>query len=79
MAEKFRRNGICAGESGLAGKAYHPDFAYPTGSVEAEANWFFDRAMAAAKEVGDAKVNSLTPNTGIVPQTEGCDTQRNRE
>ena len=24
------------------GKAYHPDFAYPTGSVEAEANWFFD-------------------------------------
>ena len=28
--------------------------------------------MAAAKEVGDAKVNSLTPNTGIVPQTEGA-------
>ncbi len=70
--KNFAGTAFVPGSQDWPGKAYHPDFAYPTGSVEAEANWFFDQAMAAAKEVGDAKVNSLTPNTGIVPQTEGA-------
>ncbi len=52
-----------------ASKAYNQGYQYPTGSVEAEANWFFEQAIDAAKQVADNAV--LTPNTGIVPQTEG--------
>lgn len=53
-----------------ASKDYNAGFAYPTGSVEAEANWFFEQAIEAAKAVADKAV--LTENTGIVPQTEGA-------
>ena len=50
-------------------KDYNKDFKFEAGSLEAEANWFLDQAIAAAKVVADKAV--LTPNTGIVPQTEG--------
>lgn len=49
---------------------YNKDFQYKAGSLEAEANWFLEQAVAAAKVVADKAV--LTPNTGIVPQTEGA-------
>lgn len=51
-------------------KDYNANYQFPTGSLEAEANWFLDQAIAAAKEVGDKA--ELTPNTGVVPQTEGA-------
>ena len=50
-------------------KDYNANYQFPAGSLEAEANWFLDQAIAAAKEVGDKA--ELTPNTGVVPQTEG--------
>lgn len=51
-------------------KEYNANYQFPTGSLEAEANWFLDQAIVAAKEIGDKA--ELTPNTGIVPQTEGA-------
>ena len=51
-------------------KDYNANYQFPTGSLEAEANWFLDQAIASAKEVGDKA--ELIPNTGIVPQTEGA-------
>ena len=51
-------------------KEYNAGYQYPTGSVDAEANWFLDQAIAAAKPVAD--VATLTQNTGVVPQTEGA-------
>lgn len=49
-------------------KEYNANYQFKAGSLEAEADWFLQQAMDAAKEVGD--VAELTPNTGIVPQTE---------
>lgn len=51
-------------------KDYNATFAFSGGSIEAEYNWFFEQAMAAAKEIGDQMVDKLTLNTGIVPQTQ---------
>lgn len=53
-----------------ASKDYNAGYQFPAGSLEAEANWFLDQAITAAKEVGDKA--ELTPNTGIVPQTAGA-------
>ncbi len=47
-------------------KDYNASFAFQAGSIEAEYNWFFDQAMAAAKVVADNAV--LMENTGVVPQ-----------
>lgn len=41
-------------------KDYNSAYAYPTGSVEAESNYFLDEAMKAAKVIADKRV--LTPN-----------------
>lgn len=49
-------------------KEYNANYQFPHGSAEDEANWFFEQAMKAAKEV--ATRTSLTPNTGIVQQSE---------
>lgn len=51
-------------------KSYNANYQFPAGSLDAEANWFLEQAIDAAKEVGDAA--ELVPNTGIVPQTEGA-------
>lgn len=48
-------------------KEYNANYQFPHGSVADEANWFFEQAMAAAKEV--ASHTTLTPNTGTVQQT----------
>lgn len=65
--KNFAGTAFVPGTAEWPGKSYHPDFAFPAGSAEAEYNWFLDQAMAAAKAVGDAKVNSLVKNTGVVP------------
>ena len=56
---------------GWPGKAkdYNANYQYPTGSVEAEAKYFFQKAVDEAAIVGDAYVGKLDKNTGIVPQS----------
>lgn len=56
---------------GWPGKAkdYNANYQYPTGSVEAEAQFFFKKAVDEAVIVGDAYVGKLDKNTGIVPQS----------
>lgn len=51
-------------------KDYNANFSYQSGSIENEYNWFFEQAMAAAKELGDQMVDCLVENTGVVPQTQ---------
>lgn len=50
-------------------KDYNANYQYPTGSVEAEAKYFFQKAVDEAAIVGDAYVGKLDKNTGIVPQS----------
>ncbi len=52
-----------------ASKAYNADFSYATGSVDQEAQYFFEIARDAAEEVAEKYKNSLTTNTGVVPQS----------
>lgn len=49
-------------------KDYNADYQYPTGNVEAEAAYFFQKAMEEAAIVGDVYVGQLDKNTGVVPQ-----------
>lgn len=49
-------------------KDYNKGYTFPHGDINAEANWFFRQAMAAAEQVADA--TTLTKNTGTVQQTE---------
>ncbi len=53
-----------------AKKDYHKDFKYPTGSIDAEARYFFQQAVAASEKVADKYKNQLSINNGIVPQSE---------
>lgn len=50
-------------------KDYNANYQYPTGSIEAEAKYFFKKAVDEAAIVGDAYVGKLDKNTGIVPQS----------
>lgn len=50
-------------------KDYNANYQYPSGSVEAEAKYFFKKAVDEAANVGDAYVGKLDKNTGIVPQS----------
>lgn len=50
-------------------KAYNADYAFPTGSIDAEIDYFLGISMKAAAEVGDMYLSQLTENTGKVPQS----------
>lgn len=52
-----------------AAKDYNANYQYPTGSVEAESNYFLDIAAKSAKEVADKYMGSLRVNTGKIPQS----------
>lgn len=43
-------------------------YQFPTGSVEAEAKWFFEQCTTAAEEVADKYKDKLSVNTGTFPQ-----------
>lgn len=43
------------GNSKWVGASYNPDFAFPSGSAEAEVNYFLDQAIDAAGQVADAR------------------------
>jgi hypothetical protein len=49
-----------------AGKDYNKNYAYPSGSIDAEINFFLEQAMDAAQKVADAI--PLTANTGLLQQ-----------
>ncbi|MCO6026203.1 RagB/SusD family nutrient uptake outer membrane protein [Prevotella cerevisiae] len=50
-------------------KDYNADYNYPTGSVEAEAKYFFQVAAQSAEEVAEKYKGSLVTNTGSIPQS----------
>lgn len=50
--EKYHANTcFVPGNDKWPGAKYHPDFTWPAGSADAEINYFFDRAIAAADSV----------------------------
>lgn len=51
------------------GAAKNPNYVFPSGNIDNEILYFLDIAMAAAKEVGDKYIGSLTENTGQVQQS----------
>ena len=52
-----------------AEKDYNAGYQYPTGSVEAESDYFLQVAADASKEIADKYMGSLRTNTGVVPQS----------
>ena len=52
-----------------AEKEYNAGYQYPTGSVEAESDYFLQVAADASKEIADKYMGSLRTNTGVVPQS----------
>lgn len=53
-----------------AAKDYNADYEYPTGSIEAEIEYFLTEAVADAEEVAEKYMSQLSQNTGLVPQSE---------
>lgn len=53
-----------------AAKDYNASFSFPTGSIDSEAEWFFQQATKAAEVVAEKYKGQLVTNTGIVPQSE---------
>lgn len=51
-----------------AQKDYLAGYAYPSGDISAEINYFLDIAMSASKEVADQQAGALTRNTGTLQQ-----------
>lgn len=54
---------------GWPGASKNPGYKYPTGSVEAEAKYFFTTAAEAAEQVAEKYKGNLSTNTGRVPQS----------
>lgn len=52
-----------------AAKDYNANYQYPTGSVEAESNYFLQIAAETSKEIADKYMSQLRINTGVVPQS----------
>jgi hypothetical protein len=50
-------------------KDYSADYNYPTGSVEAEAKYFFQIAAQSAEQVAEKYKGNLVTNTGRIPQS----------
>ncbi|MDR1004375.1 MAG: RagB/SusD family nutrient uptake outer membrane protein [Prevotellaceae bacterium] len=69
----FKGTAFVPNGEGWPGKAkgYNADYQFPSGSIDAEINWFLEQAMSASKEVGDKYKSSLTNNTGLLQQAAG--------
>jgi hypothetical protein len=50
-----------------AGKDYNKNYAFPSGNIDAEINWFLEQAINASQQV--AAMFTLTENTGKVQQS----------
>ena len=55
--------------NGWPGAAKNADYKYPSGSIEAEAKFFFTTAAEAAEQVAEKYKGKLSVNTGKVPQS----------
>lgn len=51
-------------------KAYNANYEYPSGNIDAEIAYFYDIAVKSSEAVAEKYKNSLTINTGLVPQSE---------
>ncbi len=51
-----------------AAKEYNANYQYPTGSVEAEAKYFFTQAVESSEKVAEKYKDKLQTNNGVVPQ-----------
>ena len=67
----FKGTAFVPNGDGWPGKSkdYNANYQYPSGSIENEINYFLDEAISASKEVAERYKNSLTANTGILPQS----------
>lgn len=53
-----------------AEKDYNADYEYPSGSIDAEIEYFLNEAVADAEQIAEAYIGQLSQNTGEVPQSE---------
>lgn len=56
---------------GWPGAQKNSGYSYPTGSIEAEATWFFQQSVAAAEAVAEKYKGTLSINNGVIPQKMG--------
>lgn len=52
-----------------AAKDYNKNYAYPSGSIDKEAQYFFKLAADASEQVAEKYKNQLVTNTGKIPQS----------
>lgn len=50
-------------------KDYNANYAFPSGNIDSEINYFLEVSMKAAEEIGDQYMSKLTENTGKVQQS----------
>ncbi|GHT58350.1 starch-binding protein [Bacteroidia bacterium] len=64
----FKGTAFVPGGQGWPGatKDYNKSYAFPSGGIDAEINFFLDEAISASKQVADAV--TLTNNTGLIQQ-----------
>jgi len=55
--------------TGWPGASKTTGYAFPTGSIDAEAKYFFEQSATAAEKVADKYKGKLVTNTGLVPQS----------
>jgi hypothetical protein len=55
--------------TGWPGASKNAGYQYPSGSIEAEAKYFFTTAAEAAEQVAEKYKGNLSTNTGMVPQS----------
>lgn len=69
--ENFKGTPFVPNGEGWPGKAkdYNADYHYPSGSIENEIKFFYEKAVAASEEIAEKYKNQLSQNTGLVPQT----------
>lgn len=65
----FKGTEFVPGSAQWPGKDSNPNFAFPSGGIDAEINYLLDEALKAAEIVADNVM--LTPNTKILPQVPG--------
>ena len=60
----FKGTAFVPGSDTWPGKATWPDFAFPSGSIDAEIDWFLETAMTESKAIADKY--ALTQNAGYM-------------
>ena len=63
----FKNTPFVPNGPGWPGAATHPGYQFPSGSIDAEINWFCQQAMDAAQDVADS--NPLIENNRVLPQS----------